>query len=86
MIENDSDAEEDDIAEELETLKETRDIDPSSLLQLGQTLPAVEHAEKMAVVTRVSKDETEVQESKCKFCSSNASIAPTLAQDFSIAS
>lgn len=61
IIEDDFDVEED-IEEELDTLKDTRDIDLSNLPQLGQALVS------NALASPVSYPKTEVQKSqKSKF-------------------
>ena len=66
MNEDDSDVEED-IEEELDTLKDTRNIDPSDLPQLGQTLPAAKCRESISVAPPQTEKNLELQESKLVF-------------------
>lgn len=63
MNEDDTNIEED-IEEQLETLRNSRDIDPSSLPQLGQTLPEDKETDVLSVSASHSVTENENQKSE----------------------
>ena len=63
MNEDDTDVEED-IEEQLDTLKNSKDVDPSSLPQLGQKLPEDKETEVITVSASHSGTEDESQKSE----------------------